>query len=198
MIPVLFINCRKCPFISWIISGEKVFETRTRNTLKRFIGQVVYLAETGNGKPVVKCLATITGVEIVRTRTQFERFRKLTMIEPKTEYDWTDGTTVKYLYRLENIYPVPDFVPPEDVRHGRTWMEYNPRTRFELVEPARQWVADCYHCSEIWGQKMTEYEMYIDLFETERQKDPGDYSPDPSLFPECLAYWNALCDAYPN
>ena len=62
----------------------------------------------------------------------------------------------------------------------------------------RQWIADVYHCSECWGQKMTEEEMLLDLTETAKQKDPDDYSPDPSLYKECAAYWNALCEAYPN
>lgn len=62
----------------------------------------------------------------------------------------------------------------------------------------KQWIADVYHCSGCWGQKQTEEEMLLELTETMKQKDPDDYSPDPSLYKECAAYWNALCDAYPN
>lgn len=62
----------------------------------------------------------------------------------------------------------------------------------------KQWIADVYHCSECWGQKMTDDEMFLDLTENMKQKDPDDYSPDPSLYKECAAYWNELCDAYPN
>lgn len=62
----------------------------------------------------------------------------------------------------------------------------------------KQWVADSYHCSEIWGQKMTEEEMLLELTETLSWKDPEDYSPDPSLYRECCEYWNSLCDMYPN
>lgn len=164
MIPVLFINCALFPFVEWIISGAKLYETRARNTLKRLVGQPVYIAETGHGEPVIKCLATISGVEVIRTRFDFEKLRDLAMIAPGCKYDWADGTTVKYFYKIENVFPVPNFIPPEGTRHGRTWMEYVPRTYSEQIEPAEQWIADCYHCSDILGQKMTPEEMYIDLF----------------------------------
>jgi len=62
----------------------------------------------------------------------------------------------------------------------------------------QQWVADVYHCSDAWGQKMTDEEMLLDLAETRRQADPDDYVPDIMLYHECAAYWNQLCDAYPN
>lgn len=62
----------------------------------------------------------------------------------------------------------------------------------------RQWIADVYHCSECWGETMTEDDMRITLTEAAREKDPDDYSPDPSLAAECAAYWNELCDLYPN
>lgn len=61
-----------------------------------------------------------------------------------------------------------------------------------------QWIADVYHCSDIWGQKMTYDEMHIMLTEHEKEKDPEDYSPAPHLFKECCEYWNSLCDMYPN
>jgi hypothetical protein len=62
----------------------------------------------------------------------------------------------------------------------------------------KQWVADSYHCSGTWGQKMTELEMLIELAETRRQTDPGEYVPDITLYRECCEYWNQLCDAYRN
>lgn len=68
----------------------------------------------------------------------------------------------------------------------------------DLAGDWRQWIADMYHCSECWGQKMTELEMLLDLAETRRQADPDDYVPDIMLYHECAEYWNELCDAYPN
>ena len=62
----------------------------------------------------------------------------------------------------------------------------------------KQWIADVYHCSECWGNKMTDEEMLLDLAETRRQADPDEYVPDIMLYKECAAYWNRLCDMYPN
>ena len=78
---------------------------------------------------------------------------------------------------------------------------------FELVEDMKkaglsgdykQWIADSYHCSECWGQKMTYEEMLLELAESRRQADPDDYVPDIMLYKECAEYWNELCDRYPQ
>ena len=122
---------------------------------------------------------------------------------------------------IENadISPVPE-IDTETARQYLSWMD--PETLPEGINPEnfaaawndivracsvpknepddryKQWIADVYHCSETWGQKMTEEEMLLDLTETEKQKDPGDYSPAPYLFKECCEYWNYLCDIYPS
>lgn len=66
------------------------------------------------------------------------------------------------------------------------------------IEKAQQWIADCYHCSEIWGQKQTYYEMKLELEETMKQKDPEDYSPPVSMYRICADYWNSLCERFPE
>ena len=68
----------------------------------------------------------------------------------------------------------------------------------DLAGDWRQWISDMYHCSDCWGQPMTEEEMLLDLAETRRQADPDDYVPDIMLYRECTAYWNELCELYPN
>lgn len=68
----------------------------------------------------------------------------------------------------------------------------------EEIEECRQWVADVYHCSDCWGQTMTEEDMRETLIEHQKEKFPDEYSPDPSLAAECAAYWNELCTMYPN
>ena len=81
------------------------------------------------------------------------------------------------------------------------------RTYFDIIRKMqhrdsrgdyRQWIADAYHCSACWGQKMTDKEMLLDLAEARRQTDPDDYVPDIMLYHECAAYWNELCEAYPS
>ena len=60
------------------------------------------------------------------------------------------------------------------------------------------WLSNVYHCCESWGNKETEETMLLMLTETIKEKDPEDYSPDPSLYRECMEYWNKLCDVFPE
>jgi len=123
MIPIIFINCSRFPFIRKIMRFLKLYETRTRNMLGSFLGQRVLLAETGHGRPLVKCSAVISEVIAIRSREEWNKYRKACAIPARSQYDWKPWTKVKWLYRLTDVQPVDPFVPPEDVRHGRTWME---------------------------------------------------------------------------
>ena len=124
MIPVVFINCRSIPFMDLIISGEKNIETRNRDTLRSVVetGNRVYLAETGNGRPVVRASAVIGWGRPV-DRIDWECLRKRTCVPVGSKYDWQPDTKVKYCYTLFDVRPVKPFTPPEGVRHGRVWME---------------------------------------------------------------------------
>lgn len=198
MLPIVFINCREYPFVYAIKCGLKLYETRTRNTLKSLIGKRVLIAETGHGKPVVKCLATIDSVIRVDRYRDWIKYRKSCCIKPGSVFDWKHGTKCKCLYLLTDVQPVPEFTPPESVRHGRTWMEYTGEISAPNLEPEyMQYIADCYHCSECWGEKLTVEDMRTNLIEWNKDTDPGDYCPDPSLAEECANYWNQLCDLFP-
>lgn len=74
------------------------------------------------------------------------------------------------------------------------------KTKFtkKEIEQAKQWIADVYHCSGIWGTLYTHEYMIIELTETEKQKDPGDYSPPVEMYRILTRYWNKLARAYPN
>lgn len=124
---VIFINCKLFPFISWIISGLKIYETRNRNTLKRFIGKTVYLAETGKGKaPIIRCYCTITNSMIITDKAVYNRFRKQTKIKKGSVYDFTSETKKKVLYKLENVKPcIPFALQNNAIRHGRIYAEMN-------------------------------------------------------------------------
>lgn len=155
MIPVVFINCSRFPFLAWILSGRKQFETRTRNTLGSLVGQRVLLAETGKGRPLVRCSAVIRSVIVVRSRSEFRRFRSRCCIARGSAFDWQPWTKAKYLYLLEGVQPVDPFCPPEDVRHGRVWMEYHPthylteehiraeRTKYNLAQLSEEQITYC-------------------------------------------------------
>ena len=101
--------------------------------------------------------------------------------------------TQDYNYALHIFTILKNQFSPEEFQQ-----ETKPAFTAEEVEKALQWVADVYHCSEIWGTRQTEEEMLTELQESQKQKNPGDYSPDPALFRECAAYWNKLAEMYPN
>jgi hypothetical protein len=119
---VLFINCKLFPFISWIIAGIKVFETRNRNTLKSIIGKRVFIAETGKYKrPLIRCAACFDNPVIVDNRKDFNRYRKQTKIKKGSCFDFIPGRK-KYLYPVCNVQQVnPFFLPDNAVYHGRVY-----------------------------------------------------------------------------
>ena len=130
MIPVLFINCSREPFVDWIIGGLKQFETRTRNTLKTLLswalGERILIAETGHGRPLVRCSAVIDQVVAVYTREKWEEYLQSTWVQVGSQYDWQPNTKVKYLYHLSDVRPIaePFRLPQSCRRHGRVWAEY--------------------------------------------------------------------------
>jgi len=124
MLPIIFINCAAAPFIDDIIYGHKTYETRTRDTLRQFVGRRALLAETGNGRPVVRCSAVITCAVPVDDRTTWRKMRRSTRVPSGSLYDWQPGTRRKWLYGLSGVIACWPFVAPEGVRHGRVWMEY--------------------------------------------------------------------------
>lgn len=127
MIPVVFINCSAAPFLLYIMQLLKLYETRTRDTLRNVTGCRVYLAETGkHGPPVIRCSAILLPAVVVRDRATWRRMRRKTLVPTCSAYDWNAKTSVKYLYRITDVQPVPEpfQLPVDAVRHGRVWAEY--------------------------------------------------------------------------
>lgn len=122
--PVVFINCKEQPFLDRIMNGTKVYETRTRNTLGNLLGERVLLAETGHGKPTVRCSARIECIISVHVPEYWERYRKYLGIDSGSRYDWHPDTRIKWLYRLTDVRQVEPFTPDLGRRHGRVWAEY--------------------------------------------------------------------------
>lgn len=124
---ILYINCKLFPFVSWILAGLKLYETRSRNTLKSLVGKTVYIAETGKHKrPLIRCKAFISDCIMIESKTIYNAFRKETRIEKGSCYDWKADTKRKYLYRLSSVERVKEFYIPEDctiIRHGRVFAE---------------------------------------------------------------------------
>ena len=135
MIPVLFINCSREPFVRWIMNGQKRYETRTRNTLKSLLswalGERILIAETGRGGPVVRCSAVIDEIVEVHCKEDWDEYLQFTWVPVGSTYDWQPDTKVKYLYHLSDVKPVvPFFLPFTARRHGRIWAEYNGTVEF--------------------------------------------------------------------
>lgn len=123
---MIFINCSIFPFLWAIMTGKKLYETRTRNTLKNYIGKRIMLCQTGKGKKLVMCFATIESVLCITDPVTWKRYRKQCYIKKGSTYDYVPGTK-KYLYKLTNIEIIKPFVPKEGKRHGRIGMDYNGR-----------------------------------------------------------------------
>lgn len=128
MIPAIFINCRRYPFIRKIMDFDKLYETRTRNSMKKlmesYLGERILLVETGNGDPIVRCSAVIDHVIAVYTEEEWKKYSKYTMTAG-TDYDWKPDTKVKWLYHLSDVQPVDPFTLPSSCRrHGYVWAEY--------------------------------------------------------------------------
>lgn len=130
MTPVLFINCSRWAFVDWIIGGLKLYETRTKNTLKKFLdtylGQRILIAETGKDDPLVRCSAVIDEVVAVYDQSTWEDYLQFTWVPVDSDYDWKPDTKVKHLYHLKDVRPIakPFRLPKSAHRHGRIWAEY--------------------------------------------------------------------------
>lgn len=128
MIPAIFINCSRHPFIRQIMDFDKLYETRTKNTMKKlmesYLGERILLVETGNGDPIVRCSAVIDHIIAVYTQSEWEKYLPYTMTAG-TDYDWKPNTKVKWLYHLSDVQPVTPFILPKSCRrHGIVWAEY--------------------------------------------------------------------------
>ena len=121
---VLFINCRSVPFVQKIMNREKIYETRTRDTLRSLVGKRVYLCETGKGISMVRCSAIILNAFPVRSFHEWEMFRSYTCVPADSEYEWKPDTKVKWLYELAGIRSCVPFHPAEGKRHGRVYMDF--------------------------------------------------------------------------
>lgn len=131
MIPAIFINCHQHPFIQQIMNLDKLYETRSKNTMKKLmkshLGERILLVENGNGDPIVRCSAAIDHIIAVYTRSEWEKYLPYTMTAG-TYYDWKPDTKIKWLYHMTDVKPVEPFKLQKSChRHGRIWAEYERR-----------------------------------------------------------------------
>ena len=192
MTPVIFINCSRHPFVWLIANGYKTYETRTRNTLKSLLtwslGERILIAETGKGKPVVRCSAVIDHVKAVYTRSGWDELRPDTQVLVGSEYDWKPNTKVKWLYHLTDVQPVNAFTLPDSCkRHGRVWAELND---FEEVSYWNSGGGVMCYCALYKGKYwIFGNEDYIDAYSIDVANEPcehggpdGKYDGDPNPY----------------
>ena len=118
----IYINCHLFPFVAWILSGRKAYETRGRNMLRALIGQRVALIETGKSPaPMVRGFATIASAEQIDYSNITARKAARIL---GTSFDILPGGT-KWFYKLTDIQTVePLPVPDARINHGRAWTEF--------------------------------------------------------------------------
>lgn len=133
MIPVIGINSSSAPFMADIGAKLKILETRNRNTLGRFCGQRVILAETKQGGYLAMYSAVLLSAHAIRSREEWESLRPQHRVPVGSKYDWKSDTRVKWAYEIAAIKYLYPFRVPEGRRHGRTWMEYEEGK--EVIHP---------------------------------------------------------------
>lgn len=125
MLSAIYVHqTRAIPYADAIVKGYKTIETRTRNTLKRFVGQRVLIIRTVSGRwpEVVGSVRIVSGTH--RSQAWLEEQRNQTLIPPGSKYD--SGVQGKWCYGLADPirYAVP--VPLSNFRithRNRTFVE---------------------------------------------------------------------------
>ena len=112
------------PYARKIVSGEKTYETRTRNTLQKVLDERIAIVETGNGKPMVVGYTILTEHGYCAAEDFDDWMRLICCIPKGSKYDCHGKG--KWLYTVikpEETAPYP--LPPNAIRHGRVWCEFD-------------------------------------------------------------------------
>lgn len=119
----MYVHCSKrLPFVDWMLSRVKPWETRGRDMLGDLVGERVAIIETGRSPvAMIRGYATITRKKTVSYDNV--RARRAARILG-TPYDIKPGKT-KVFYRLEHVTrckPYP--LPAQHSNNGRAWTEF--------------------------------------------------------------------------
>ena len=93
------VNDKDFPFTDWILDGNKIIETRNKNTLKSLVGKRVEIIRTGCGKAMLVGYVTIKAIIKYENEEEFRKDYHFHMVEPGSKYDIK---TSKYGYILTN------------------------------------------------------------------------------------------------
>ena len=120
----IFVNQDGCiPYAEAIVQGYKSIETRNKNTLSPLVGKRVAVIKTQRGtSPAVVGYVDVTRSEFCPLDS-FDAYRDKTLVPPGSRYD-AHGRG-KWLYYLSNAAKCDAYpLPPNAVRHGRSWCEF--------------------------------------------------------------------------
>ena len=103
--------------------GYKAMETRTRNVLKRLIGQRVAVIETGRGKAAIVGYLNIDSCDYIE-KERFDKMHMFHCVPSGSKYDCKKGSG-KYCYWVSDPVPCDPFPVPENaIKHGRSYCEF--------------------------------------------------------------------------
>ena len=93
------INVR-APYADMIISGRKILETRSTNSLRPYVGHRVGIVQTGSGRAKLVGYATI-GTPTLMGETAFREAESLHIVSVGSEFDIAPNGS-KYCYPIYN------------------------------------------------------------------------------------------------
>ena len=111
------------PYADAIAAGIKPVETRSRDMLRRLMGERVAIVKTVRGKrPAVVGFCDIVRADFCPL-SAWDRVRDIALIPPGSAFDCKGRG--KWCYWIENAERVKPYPLPENaVRHGRSWCEF--------------------------------------------------------------------------
>lgn len=121
--PAMYVHdTKETPYALQIVQGIKPIETRTRNVLKRFVGERVLVIRTRSGHPA-DVVGEVTMVNArFYTAAELDAMRNLTRIPEGSKYDCTGGG--KWCYWLADAVQYDEPIPLADYQIITRTMSY--------------------------------------------------------------------------
>lgn len=183
----IYINCKKSPFIDYILADIKLDETRSKNVFKALEGKKVYLLETGTcSVPIAKGTAII---ESVRKVDYSDITARQEACIYGTDYDIKPGQS-KYFYRLANVSPLMHYfiVPADRINHGRSYTEFTAPQELstdDFSDEVKNFVSSLSYGSELTPITLSDAIYNMCQWFVEGVEYPADMSP--AMY---MLYWN--------
>ena len=121
--PAMYVHdTKETPYAMQIVQNLKPIETRTRNVLKRFVGERVLVIRTRSGHPAdVVGEATMVNARFY-TAAELDAMRNLTRIPEGSKYDCAGGG--KWCYWLADAVQYDEPIPLSDYEIITRTMSY--------------------------------------------------------------------------